>query len=281
MKLEEKQISLNGKTVNYATGGNGRPILFLHNGGGFWQSWQHQMEYFSMDYQVFGIDWPSFGESDTPEELLSMELLYKTLQSFISKLELENVNLVGNCIGASAAYLYAIRHPENVSKLVLMNICPGELIFPKLIFRKLIPSLNKWPRSKQFAQRILKFAFLNTPIKKKFPPILFGNTYNEQDPLFQKYVAKFKTEKQTKARINLLFSVHTYTFTKYLQTAYRFPHLLVWGKENSVTSYKKHGIHHEKLLKPEQLEIIAEAGHLCMYEKPEEVNQIIQDYLCK
>jgi pimeloyl-ACP methyl ester carboxylesterase len=281
MEIKENQITINGGIVNYATCGNGAPMVFLHNGGGFWQCWKHQMEHFSTTYEVFAIDWPSFGGSETPDGLLTMELLYETLNSFITELKLQNIILVGNCIGASVAYLYNIRHPKNVSKLVLFNICPGDLIFPKFFFRSFIPGLNKRPRAKKVMERILKFAFLKTPIKKKFPPILFGNHYNENDALFQQYVEIFKTDKQTRARINLLFSVHTYTFQYYLQTEHNIPHLLIWGEENSVTSYNKHGVLHCDWLQPEQFKLIPNSGHLCMYEDPKLVIETIEDYLNK
>ena len=39
------------------------------------------------------------------------------------------------------------------------------------------------------------------------------------------------------------------------------------------------GYYHKGLLKPSQFEVIENAGHLWMYEKPVEVNSIIQAYL--
>ena len=91
----------------------------------------------------------------------------------------------------------------------------------------------------------------------------------------------FKTEKQTNARINLLFSVHTFTFEKFLLTNKEFPHLLIWGGENRVTPYKTHGICHRDLLMPEKFEMINNGGHLCMYEYPELVNELIDEYINK
>lgn len=277
--IREEQLSINEAKLNYAVAGNGPPMIFLHNGGGFWQSWEHQLNYFSTSYTVYGIDWPGFGESDPPEGLLTLEVLYEVLCRFITEKHLSKVILVGNCIGASAAYLYAQRHPEQVRALVLVNICPGKRMFPRFLLRSLVPSLNNYPRLKKIASGFLEWLFLRTPVKRKFPRILFGNLYNPKSELFLKYIEKFKTDKQTKSRINLLFSVHTYTFKPYLSSQMNIPHLLLWGNENRVTSYSRHGRYHCRLLHPTRFELISDSGHLCMYEQPELVSGIIEHYL--
>lgn len=75
-----------------------RPCSSYTMGGGFWQSWEFQLRYFSKNYHVIGIDWPGFGESDLPEGLISLDLLTETLSEFIRLKALKNVILVGNCI---------------------------------------------------------------------------------------------------------------------------------------------------------------------------------------
>jgi pimeloyl-ACP methyl ester carboxylesterase len=56
-------------------------------------------------------------------------------------------------------------------------------------------------------------------------------------------------------------------------------HLLIWGSDNKITSLKKHGDYHYNYLKSDEFVTIQNAGHLCMYEKPTEVNQLIESYL--
>jgi pimeloyl-ACP methyl ester carboxylesterase len=276
--IQEEQIQINGTKLNYAVAGDGPPMIFLHNGGGFWHSWEHQMKHFYSRYSVYGIDWPGFGESEPADGLLTLEVLYETLREFIHVKHLSEVVLVGNCIGASAACKYAQEHPEQVSGLVLFNICPGDLIFPRF-FRSFIPGLNDHPRLKKISGTLLEWMFLRTPVKRKFPKILFGNKFDSQSELVLRYNEKFKTDRQTKSRINLLFSVHTYTYKTYLDRPLKIPHMLLWGAENKVTAYSRHGEHHRNLLQPTRFELVTEAGHLCMYERPDIVNQLINQYL--
>ena len=72
--IKEDVFISHGLRINYASGGAGPPMLFLHNGSGFWQSWQHQLNYFSEWYSVYAIDWPGCGGSDYPEGGLNMKL---------------------------------------------------------------------------------------------------------------------------------------------------------------------------------------------------------------
>ena len=279
MNLEEKKIEIKGLTINYVDGGSGQAMLFLHNGGGFWQSWEYQIKHFSKNYKVFGIDWPGFGESDLPDGLISLDLLTETLSEFIRLQNLENVILIGNCIGGSAALLYNIKRPEMIDKLIIFNICPGNLIFRLPPMRRYIMHLNKRKRSKLIFGSILVFGFTKTPVKRRFPRILFGNLVDNESSLFKRYVEKFKLKTQTTSRVNMVFSVHTFNLLNYLGKKKTPEHLLAWGEYNSVTSLKNHGHYHHKLLKSSQFEVIQNAGHLCMYEQPEMTNTLIENYL--
>ena len=278
MSIKEAHITLLGKKINYASAGHGTPMIFLHNGGGFWQCWYHQMEQFKNTHTVYGIDWPNFGESDSGKELISLEMLTNTLDEFIKTLQLEKVTLVGNCIGDSAALNYTKHNPDKVFKLILMNICPGRKIYSNKYIRRLIPALNQHPKRKKITEGVLKFAFTKTPIKRKFPSILFGNNPDKESFLFKKYQAKFKEKKQTNARLNLVFSVHTFDIDLFMDHESIPEHLLLWGANNKATPYESHGKYHAEFLGSANFTLIPKGGHLCMYEYPEKVNGIIASY---
>lgn len=270
---------LNGLELNYAEAGSGTPMIFMHNGGGFWQSWKRQLEYFSRNYHVYGLDWPGFGESQAPEGLVTLELLSATLKEFISLLNTDKVILVGNCIGASAALHFANRFPQKVEKLLLFNICPGDLIFPHGYLRPVIRQLGRSAVLRAGAGTVIRFAFTKTPVRKKFPSILFSKEFSKDDDLFRTYVMKNKTKKQNAARTNQVFSVHTFRLDRFIPGAEVFPHILVWGEKNSVISLEQHGYFSREILQPVSFLTVPDAGHLCMYEQPDYVNKIIINYL--
>ena len=113
-------------------------MIFLHNGGGFWQIWKNQISHFEVTHRVIAIDWIGFGSSSEAEEPLTLEFYYRTLRHFVSRLNIHDFILVGNCIGASVAVKYKQLHPKEVSHLILMNICPGIRMVRSRIMRMLL-----------------------------------------------------------------------------------------------------------------------------------------------
>jgi len=279
MKVQEKQIEILGNQINYAEAGQGDPILFLHNGGGFWQSWTKQIKHYSKNYHVFGIDWPGFGNSSEINEPFTLDLLTKTLTQFIQQLNLKNIYLIGNCIGGSAALMYSLKHEENVKKLVIFNVCPGKDIYRKRFYANLIFKINKYPGLKKQISKLLGFVFTKTFVKKQFPAVLFSDMIDNNDFLYKKYIEKFKESKQTRARINMVFFVHTFTLSEILDEDLKIEHKLIWGSENKVTPLEKHGHAHRDLLGSKDFEVIEGGSHLCMYELPEKTIELIDKVL--
>lgn len=281
MSLKENQITINGLSLNYAEGGSGQPMIFMHNGGGFWHSWEHQLKHFSKTHHVYGIDWPGFGESEAPDGNITLEILSSTLAEFIRLKGLKNVILVGNCIGGSASLHYATNTTESIDKLLIFNICPGNLIVRLPIMRRYLMYLNRRPKSKRMFKGVLRFSAMKTPIKRKFPKMLFGQNPDRESDLWKRYEMKFKLESQMKSRLKLLFAADSYNLTDYLDEDNIPEHLLAWAEHNTVTSLEDHGNYHYELLQSSRFEIIKDGGHLCMYEQPEQVISLIEDYISK
>jgi pimeloyl-ACP methyl ester carboxylesterase len=281
MNLKEHQIELNGLSINYVEGGSGQAMIFMHNGGGFWHSWEHQVKHFSTSYKVYGIDWPGFGESEAPDHNITLKLLSETLSAFIREKNLKNVILVGNCIGGSAALHYCMHNENSVEKLLIFNICPGNLVVRLPIMRRYLMYLNRRPKSKRMFGKVLRFSAMKTPIQNNFPKILFGKVLNKESDLWKRYYKKFKIESQMKSRLKLLFAADSYNLENYLNGNEIPDHLLVWGEHNRVTSLEDHGQTHYKMLRSNRFEVVKNAGHLCMYERPSEVIALIEDYISK
>jgi pimeloyl-ACP methyl ester carboxylesterase len=204
MNLTEEHIQLNGLSVNYVHGGSGFPILFLHNGNGFWQSWKHQLDYFSQHYTVYALDWPGCGESEPPVTPLFLDVMHAVLEEFVRVLGLTKFHLVGNCIGASEALKYSIAHSSHVDKLVLMNICPGDLLLPRWVNKEKAASYRNQPSAMRKRAKLLGALFPSIITKRVFPRILFGNSIRSSDTLFRMYRRRQKEPGQKSICISRL-----------------------------------------------------------------------------
>ena len=270
---------LGGLQINYVSKGEGIPMIFLHNGGGFWQTWEKQLTYFSANYKVYAIDWPGCGDSEYAGIPLVLDITAKVLKEFIDHIHVSTFYLVGNCIGASCALDYAIQFPDKVIKLVLMNICPGDLLLPTFVNKKHITSLQHKPKTRKLYSRLLRVFFPGILTRFYFPRILFGKSIRSADPMFKKYRQKQKEENQIRTRYDLVFFAFSYNIDRIIRDKIVPKHLLIWGSENKVASLEKYGYHHKSLLQPEAFHVILNAGHLCQYESPDEVTKIIEDYI--
>lgn len=277
--IKEERIVLANLSINVVEAGEGYPILFLHNGGGFWQSWQSQLAYFSKTNKVYAIDWPGCGESEYPGQPLNLAILNKVLTAFIETKEISALHLVGNCIGASVSLHFAIQNPSSINKLVLFNVCPGDLMLPRFVSKEKIAKLDPFSKKKARFHFALKLFSPGIIVKRVFPKILFGKSIKSSDPLFKKYRVKQGQKNQQQSRVDLFFSAHSYNLEPIIRDQTIPKHMLIWGEENSVAKLKTYGYDNYKVLKSESFHIIPNAGHLCAYEKPDEVNAILSDYL--
>jgi pimeloyl-ACP methyl ester carboxylesterase len=278
-KINTREITCMNIRLNYIDEGRGECLLFLHNGGGFWQIWTKQIEEFRNTHRVIALDFPGFGDSDESKEAYTLDYFTTILHCFLDKLEIHKVSLVGNCIGASISLRFNQLFPEKTDKLILMNICPGERLIRLKIFRYLLFSY-KSKRFHHFFSALLKFFVTKTPVKNTFPKILFSKHPDKQSPLYKKYIHKMKEAKQNRSRLKLLYASNSYSLHRFIKPDTKVQKsLLMWGSENKVAPLKREGCYHRELCGIPELYSIDRAGHLLMYEASENCNSLIRKHL--
>lgn len=281
--LREQFLDINGARINYVRCGTGTTLVFLHNGGGFWQSWEKQLRYFSQTHDCIAFDWPGFGKStQTGETAVTLDFYTRCLYEVLAQLGVSHCSLIGNCIGASIAIQYKQLYPQQVNKLVVQNICPGRRIFPNTFMAKLIRGISKNKLLRRAGINVFALLLSYPPMKNKSPRILFGKNYNAADPLVLLYNEVFARPAISRSRAVMLFDVDSFTLAHFLQPGFDNGNVtLLWGKENNVAGFEKEGRYHQQLLGLENIASIENGGHLCMYECPDTVNETIAEILHK
>lgn len=275
----QKRIKCLDVTINYIDEGNGDVILFIHNGGGFLQLWTRQIEYFSHSHRVIALDLPGFGESSESFNAYTLDYYFSIIHEFLNKLKINELNIVGNCIGASLAIRSKNLYPEKVKKIVLINICPGERLIRSPLLRILIFKIKSKPFRAIFSS-FITFFYFKTFIKNRFPGILFGKKPDRESIIYKKYIEKMHSSKQVRSRLNLLYSSDTFTLKGYMSDNSKIKNaLLIWGEYNKVASLKREGKYHSALCGIKNINVVKESGHLLMYESADETNELIKNYL--
>ncbi len=135
MSLTEASIALpTGVTLNVQTGGvrGGEAILFLHGFPESHRTWRTVAPALAQDHFVVAPDQRGFGASDKPGgvEAYATDRILEDLIALADALELERFTLVGHDWGGAVAWLAALRHPDRLKRLVIVN-SPHPLVFQK------------------------------------------------------------------------------------------------------------------------------------------------------
>jgi pimeloyl-ACP methyl ester carboxylesterase len=103
--------------------GEGEPLLILHGYFGMSDNWKTLGNQFAEDYQVHLIDQRNHGRSFHSDDF-NYELLAEDLYNYIQHHQLEKVHILGHSMGGKTAMLFAVRYPELVNKLIIVDISP-------------------------------------------------------------------------------------------------------------------------------------------------------------
>jgi pimeloyl-ACP methyl ester carboxylesterase len=118
-------VDVNGLRVHCLTAGRGgSPVVLLHGGGIDSASFTYSHIIGALaeeQRRVFAIDWPGYGQSNRPDLDCSLGFYVDFLGHLMDALGLERASLVGISMGGGAALGFALRSPQRVEKLVLVD----------------------------------------------------------------------------------------------------------------------------------------------------------------
>ena len=113
-------IATRAGEVAYIQAGAGRPVVLLHATLHDRRDFDPIIEALARRHRVIAIDWPGHGESPSTDGVTG-PLMADVLEDVVGALNLEDIVLIGNSVGGSAAARLAITRPELVKGLVLVN----------------------------------------------------------------------------------------------------------------------------------------------------------------
>lgn len=123
--LEPKHqfFEANGIRLHCAIQGSGPPMILLHGFPEFWYCWRHQITEFSHDFRVVAPDMRGYNTSDKPLQVSEYEIgtLVSDIRALMEALGDEKAILAAHDWGGVVAWVFAMRHPEYLHRLVILN----------------------------------------------------------------------------------------------------------------------------------------------------------------
>lgn len=126
---DSKFIKIGQLNVRYKEMGQGdTTFILLHGFGASLFSWHEVMQPFSEYGRVIAYDRPAFGLTDRPmpgewsgESPYSTESNVELLAGLMDTLGIKNAILVGNSAGGTVSVAFALKYPERVQALILVD----------------------------------------------------------------------------------------------------------------------------------------------------------------
>lgn len=119
--IESLRLDVDGQGVHYLKAGSGPPLVLLHGGTSDSQDWTETIDALSHSYTIYAPDMIGYGQSDSSKDSYCLSDFVAFTQRFIQKLELARPALVGHSLGGRICLELALRHPELLHSLVLVD----------------------------------------------------------------------------------------------------------------------------------------------------------------
>jgi pimeloyl-ACP methyl ester carboxylesterase len=113
-----------GFRVHYQDeGGPGSPLLvLLHGFGDSYTSWEGWVRDLKGKFHIITLDFPGHGLTRAPEGYqLSGDGLADLVDAFAAQLALPKFAVAGNSMGGGVAWQLAVRHPQRINALILVD----------------------------------------------------------------------------------------------------------------------------------------------------------------
>ena len=250
----------------YLEAGSGDPVVLLHGSGpgvSGWANWQHTIPGLAEHFRVIAPDTVGYGATSRPGDIVySLRTWSDHILGLLDVLELDRVSLVGNSLGGRMALDLAERHPERISRMVLMG-SPGvgmTVTDGLKALRAYAPSLEN------MRALLLDYFAVNPSI---ITDELVRIRYQASLETFDAYRAMFLDPRHKGNELGI---------TEEQVRSIRTPSLLIHGREDKVVPPEVSWtmLH---LLQDADLHVFARCGHWTQIERAAEFNELVADFL--
>ncbi len=115
------EVATEGATIHVRVGGSGPAVLMLHGYGETGDMWEPLAAVMVKDHTVIVPDLRGMGLSSHPEGGYEKKAQAADMEAVLRALDVEKVDLVTHDIGNMVGFAFAIQHPDQVSKFVLID----------------------------------------------------------------------------------------------------------------------------------------------------------------
>jgi 3-oxoadipate enol-lactonase len=109
----------------YEVHGNGPAVVFAHGAGGNHLSWWQQVPVFARQYRCLTFDHRGFGQSHDVPDGPGSRAFVEDLKHLLDHLHIDRVSLVAQSMGGRTCLGFALAYPDRVQALVMADTTGG------------------------------------------------------------------------------------------------------------------------------------------------------------
>jgi acyl-CoA synthetase (AMP-forming)/AMP-acid ligase II len=268
-------VMFKGHRVAYFEKGQGEAILFLHNAGNDHRIWEYQFEHFAQTHHVVALDSLGYGQSDSPVLDYSLPLYTEMVAAIVEALRLEPVTMIATCTGAAMALNYALQNPGKVKQLFLFHLATANTVSGGNLER----TTKMFNGRKSFARVFipwLRSLMTHGGLHKAMINGQYAHPSRETPEFLKHMHSLYSRDAEASSLLRLFSNWSSFAPLDKLRYGVELPPLhMFWGEKNEVLKLER-GRELCQTLSPTTFDLIADAGHLAMREKPDEVIQRIE-----
>lgn len=283
-EVEHRFADLGDVRLHYVEAGadDGPVVVLLHGFPEFWWSWRSQIPALAgAGFRVVALDMRGYNLSDKPVgvESYRVEALADDVARLILHLGYERAAVVGHDWGGIVAWVLAMRRPETVERLTILNVphpavfplglrMPRQLLKSWYVFALQVPGLP--------GRLVEKGVFAYAKASFRRDPSRPG-TFSEAD--IERYGAAMGQDGALTAAANYYRALLRWPLrTRRLLRRIEAPVLVIWGEKDRYLR--------PELAKPDpawvpnaRVERLPHASHWVQQDRPEEVNDLLLGFL--
>ena len=279
---------VNGIRLHYAESGSGdKLVIMLHGFPEFWYAWQKQLIALSEKFHVVAPDMRGYNLSEKPPRVedYRIDKLVADVVGLIDHFGAKQAAIVGHDWGGGVAWAIAQKHPERVSKLVVLQVPPQAAWRANLTLKQFMRSWYMFffqiPRLPEWLIASRDFRAIERTFQEK---VGRKNSFTQQDVESYKEAARQPgalTGAVNYYRANVFdrLFVRKQTNDKQGDGRIKVPTLFIYGEQDfAIIPATVRGL--EKYIDADYREVrIPDSGHWVQNEAPEEVNSALLDFL--
>jgi pimeloyl-ACP methyl ester carboxylesterase len=279
--MQQRYDEVNGIQLNviYEGEGNEQLIIFLHGFPEFNLAWHKQLPFFANNgFYALAPDQRGYNLSSKPKGVKPyiLDNLVADIAGWIKQLTSKKIILVGHDWGGGVAWALAIKHPELLHKLVILNM-PHLALMKKHLRSNVKQMFKSWyaaffqlPVLPELVCRIWNFKFLASSL------VCTSNKGTFTREQLEIYKQAWKKPYALTAMLNWYRAFKYDLFKTYHDVS--VPTLLIWGKKDATLSVEM-ATDSVKKCTNGKLVILDDATHWLHHEKPDEVNRLILEFV--